>query len=99
MRLFLYNNDFEMEGTFGVLHGYRLSIDPCHHKPELIKSSNGGAAYGRIVEVDEMDLDMMDTFYCLGLDAYTRIEVKVCIQQGEYLKCFTYKINEETLAL
>ncbi len=95
MKLFLYNDDFDMNGDFAVLHGFRLAMDKCHRRPELLEAASPSSVYGRVVDVDEFDLEKFDTYYCLGLEVYHRIEVEVVLGGGETIVAFTYKFNVE----
>ena len=92
--VFLYNGDFDMKGEFCFLPGYRLAADPCHDKSEILESPND-CVYGRIVEVDDFTLDMMDTYYCTGLSVYERITVWVRLKGGSGIAVQTYKFNIE----
>lgn len=94
MKLFLYNHDFDLRGKFAILNGYRLGVDKCNRRPELIEAKKS-SVYGRVVDVDEFDLDKLDTFYCIGLGTYSRIEVQVTLKGGKKINAYTYKYNME----
>lgn len=90
MKIFLYNDEFDMAGKMAMLHGYRLGLDLCHARPELIESKNSDSVYGRIVEIDKFDLQQMDMYHCTGLHVYERIKVEVVLGGGEKTSAFTY---------
>ena len=92
--IFLYNKDFKMSGRFCSLPGYRLAADPCHDKAEILESPDD-CVYGRLVEVDDFTLNMMDTYYCTGLHVYERITVLVRLKGGKGITVQTYKFNIE----
>ena len=94
MKLFLYNNDFDIDGESAVLHGYRLGVDKYNRNPELIKSKDD-AVYGTIIEVDEYGLDMFDVYHCIGLEVYERIDIKVTLKDGSKIEAYTYLYQME----
>jgi gamma-glutamylcyclotransferase (GGCT)/AIG2-like uncharacterized protein YtfP len=92
--IFLYSNDLDLPGVLAILNGYRLVTDPCHDSPEIIEDE-GSAVYGRLVEIDDSTLPMIDTYYCVGLDIYDRVVEDVFINGGKKVEAMVYVLHRE----
>lgn len=96
MKVFITGNEFpNLEGDTAILHGYRMAADPCYRGKVLIPSTTRTSAYGRVIEVDKFDIEMMDAYFCVGLDVYSRVEVEVQCEGANTTKCYAYVYNVE----
>jgi len=95
MKVFLYDNRFELGiGLFASAKGYKLVSAGLSETPEAV-TNNGSMIYGYIHEVDQDVLDMMDTYYGLGVKLHERIEIDAVLAGGVKVKAQMYEFNME----
>lgn len=95
MRVFLYDRRIEL-GTaqFASVDGFKLVSSGFNKCPEAIRDDKN-KIYGYIYNINSDILDMLDTYYGLGIKLHKRIMVKAVLKGGVDVSAYMYEFNME----
>lgn len=91
--IFLYDEQIDLGmGQFASVAGFKLVASGRNETPEAIEADDG-VVYGYIHEVSTGILEMLDTFYGLGVDLHDRVMVTATLQGGKQVSTYMYEFN------
>ncbi len=93
--VFLYDNKLDLGiGKFASVNGFKLVTSGFNECLEAIKDENE-TIYGYIYEISNDVLEMLDTYYGLGVDLHERITTESILAGGATTKVYMYEFNME----
>jgi len=94
--VFLYDNRLDLgTGQFATVGGFKLIAAGYGECPEAIIDKDN-KIYGYIYKIKDDILDMLDTYYGLGLKLHNRISVEATLLGGVKLNTYMYEYNMES---
>ena len=96
--IFLYDDQIDLGiGQFASVAGFKLVASGRNEVPEAIKDDES-MVYGYIHQVDPGIIDMLDTFYGLGIDLHERVAVTATLQGGTPISVYMYEFKHVEMA-
>ena len=93
--VFIYDDKIDLGlGQFSSVGGFSLVTEGRNECVEAIREDDA-KIYGYIYEVNDGILDMLDTYYGLGVKLHKRISVKAALQGGVTIDVYMYEYNLE----
>ena len=93
--VFLYDNKLDLGlGQFASVSGFKLVSLGFNKCPEAIKDGDS-KIYGYIYEISNQMLEILDTYYGLGVQLHERIAVEATLEGGIVIDVYMYEYNME----
>ncbi|MHA2063666.1 MAG: gamma-glutamylcyclotransferase family protein [Candidatus Thorarchaeota archaeon] len=94
-KVFLYDNKLDLGlGQFASVNGFKLVSSGFNKCPEAIKDEDN-KIYGYIHEISNQMLEILDTYYGLGVNLHNRIAVQAVLEGGIVVDVSMYEYNME----